>query len=232
MLRMQIRWDWSGARGDIDRAVALNPRSPVTQAARARLHAALGSLPEAIAAQQRVVELDPLDAASWIRLHIFFAGGGQADMATWALEKATAIDPTASLLLPARAYAELAAGRPEAALALASARLGEDIPEVALMITARAQHALGRAAESQQALDQLVMDQAEYSAYQVAEINAVRGHLGLALDWLERALHQRDGGLVGVFPWIYPVKWNPAFQGLHGDPRFKALLRRMNLPED
>ena len=232
MLRMQIRWDWEGARGDIDRAVALNPQSPVTHAARARLHAALGSLPEAIAAGQRVVELDPLDAASWIRLHICFVGTGQADQATWALERATAIDPTAILLIPARAYAELAAGRPEAALALASARLEEDIPEVALIITARAHHALGHADECQQALDQVVMDQAEYSAYQVAEINAVRGHPTLALDWLERALHQRDGGLVGVFPWIYPVKWNPAFRGLHGDPRFKALLRKMNLPEE
>jgi TolB-like protein/Flp pilus assembly protein TadD len=232
MLRMQIRWDWSGARSDIDRAVALNPRSPVTQAARARLHAALGSLPEAIAAQQLVVELDPLDAASWIRLHIFFTGGGQAEMARRALERAEAIDPTASLLLPARAYVELAAGRPEAALALTSAMLGEDIPEVAQIITALAQHALGRAAESQQALDQLVVDQAEYSAYQVAEINAVRGDRGLALDWLERALRQRDGGLVGVFPWIYPVKWNPAFRELHADPRFKALLRKMNLPAD
>jgi tetratricopeptide (TPR) repeat protein len=70
MLRMQIRWDWEGARGDIDRAMALNPQSPVTHAARARLHAALGSLPEAIGAGQRVVELDPLDAASWIRLHV------------------------------------------------------------------------------------------------------------------------------------------------------------------
>jgi hypothetical protein len=88
------------------------------------------------------------------------------------------------------------------------------------------------AAESQQALDQLVLDQAEYSAYQVAEINAVRGDRGLALDWLERALRQRDGGLVGVFPWIYPVKWNPAFRALHAEPRFKALLRKMNLPAD
>jgi hypothetical protein len=34
-----------------------------------------------------------------------------------------------------------------------------------------------------------------------------------------------------VFPWIYPVKWNPAFRELHGDPRFRALLRKMNLPE-
>jgi hypothetical protein len=82
----------------------------------------------------------------------------------------------------------LAAGRPEAALALASATLAEDIPGVALTITAHAQHALGRAFESQQAPDQLVMEQAGDSAYQVAGSNAVGGDRGLALHWLERAL--------------------------------------------
>ena len=230
MLRMQIRWDWAGARSDIDRAVTLNPRSPVTHAARARLHAALGSLPEAIAAGQRVVELDPLDAASWIRLHTCCIGAGQADLATWALERATAVDPKAVLVMPVRAYSELAAGRPEAALAIAVGKMSEDLPDVALMIMARAQHALGHATESQQALDRLIMRHAEYDAYQVAEISAVRGDRTQALDWLERAVRQRDGGLVGVFPWIYPVQWNPAFRGLHGDPRFKALLEKMNLP--
>jgi hypothetical protein len=49
---------------------------------------------------------------------------------------------------------------------------------------------------------------------------------------LERAYRQRDGGLVAVLPWVSPVKWNPVFLSMHDDPRYTALLGRINLPVD
>jgi hypothetical protein len=70
----------------------------------------------------------------------------------------------------------------------------------------------------------------ESDAYQVAEIYAWRGETDKAFEWLERAYRQRDGGLVAVLPWVSPVKWNPVFRSLHDDPRYSALLRKMNLP--
>jgi hypothetical protein len=42
--------------------------------------------------------------------------------------------------------------------------------------------------------------------------------------WAERASAQRDTGLA----WI---KIDPVFSNLRSDPRYKALLHEMNLPE-
>jgi hypothetical protein len=45
-----------------------------------------------------------------------------------------------------------------------------------------------------------------------------------ALDWLEHRLEEHDLD-AGFWDFL-------AFRTLHNEPRFKALLRRMNLPED
>jgi hypothetical protein len=59
---------------------------------------------------------------------------------------------------------------------------------------------------------------------------AWRGERDKAIEWLERAYRQRDGGLVAVLPWVSRVKWNPVFRSLQDDPRYSALLGKMNLP--
>jgi hypothetical protein len=87
-----------------------------------------------------------------------------------------------------------------------------------------AEHSLGHAKESQQALDELIAKHAPDGAYQVAEALAWRGEKDKGFEWLERAYQQRDGGLS-------EVKVDLLLDRLHGDPRFKALLKKMNLSE-
>ena len=52
---------------------------------------------------------------------------------------------------------------------------------------------------------------------------AWRGETDRALEWLERAHAQRDGGLI-------LVKVDPLLRGLRGNPRYTALIRKINLP--
>jgi hypothetical protein len=87
-----------------------------------------------------------------------------------------------------------------------------------------AEHTLGHARESQQALEQLTAQHATEAAFQIAEIYAWRGEKNKAFDWLERAYRQRDGGLSDI-------KTDPPLAALRDDPRYKAFLRKMNLPE-
>jgi serine/threonine-protein kinase len=228
ILRMQIRWDWAGAESDVDRALKLNPRDVTANEARARLLAARGKLSEAIAAGRTVVELDPLHLGGWLRLHTFYVASGQPDLALGALEQAAAVAPTSYQVLDLFAAVDLAAGRPAAALAITQQ---PEVPEDSqFAFAALAHHALGQAMASQEALEKLVGGYAETEAYQIAEVHAGRGDGERALEWLDRAYRQRDGGLVAVLPWVSPVKWNPAFRKLHGEPRFRALLEKMNLP--
>jgi hypothetical protein len=48
------------------------------------------------------------------------------------------------------------------------------------------------------------------------------GKGNIAMDWLERAYEERAGG-------VYGIKGSFLFSSLREHPRFKALLRKMNL---
>ena len=87
---------------------------------------------------------------------------------------------------------------------------------------ALAEHALGHAAESRQALDALVAGFGADWAYQIAEVHAWRGDTDEAFEWLERAAAQHDPGLADI-------KFDPLLAGLRKDKRFAALVRRMGL---
>jgi hypothetical protein len=88
-----------------------------------------------------------------------------------------------------------------------------------------AHHDLGHAAESRRLLDEIIAKYSHSAAYQIAEVHAWRGEPERAFAWLERARVQRDGGLT-------IVKTDPCMRNLRADPRWRPLLRSLNLPED
>lgn len=90
---------------------------------------------------------------------------------------------------------------------------------------AAALHDLGRAAEAQRLLDELIARHGHEGAFQIGEAYAWFGQLDKAFEWLDWAYVQRDGGLTGL-------KHSPMLRGLRSDPRYAALLRKMNLPPD
>jgi hypothetical protein len=95
-----------------------------------------------------------------------------------------------------------------------------------------AQQAVGRARDSQQTLEKLIAKAGDIDAYQVAEIYAMRGENDRAFEWLDRAYVQHDGGFVAVLPNNCSLKCDPFLRSLRGDPRWAALLKKMNLPAD
>jgi hypothetical protein len=54
-------------------------------------------------------------------------------------------------------------------------------------------------------------------------VYAFRNQSDKAFEWLDRAYAQHDGGLIGM-------KVEPLLKSLHGDPRFAAFLKKLNLP--
>jgi len=53
---------------------------------------------------------------------------------------------------------------------------------------------------------------------------AYRGDHDHAIEWLERAYQQRDTWLATT------ITGEQLFKGMADDPRYKALLRKLNLP--
>jgi tetratricopeptide (TPR) repeat protein len=82
--------------------------------------------------------------------------------------------------------------------------------------------ALGRRTESNAALESLIEKFASRNPYGIAEVHAYRGEADAAFQWLDRAYRAHDVGMLGL-------KTDPLLRSLHGDPRFQALLGRMNL---
>ena len=83
-------------------------------------------------------------------------------------------------------------------------------------------YASKRMADSDAALQKLIDEYHDTSAFQVAQAYAYRGDRDKAFEWLDTAFTQKDPGLVNV-------KTDSLLAVLRADPRFAKLLQRMNL---
>jgi hypothetical protein len=83
---------------------------------------------------------------------------------------------------------------------------------------------LGNAAESQRALDELINKYGPRAPSHVAQVYAWRGETEKLFEWLDRAYVQHDLSL-GMLQITFPL-W-----AARDDPRYTALLRKMNFPE-
>jgi predicted Zn-dependent protease len=88
---------------------------------------------------------------------------------------------------------------------------------------AMAEHSLGDARKSQQALDELIAQHAADAAFQIATVYAWRGETDAAFTWLERAYTERDGGLI-------EIKTEPLLNSLREDPRYRQFLSKLQMP--
>jgi serine/threonine protein kinase/Tfp pilus assembly protein PilF len=217
-VRAIYRFDFAGGQADLDKAVALSPRDADVLHRSAVLLAILGKLPAAIAREEEAVALDPLSAEICMRLGFFLVADQQLAQARPWYERALAIAPNSVRARFHLGELDLLENHPEEALAAFRKTENEDFN---LAGRARAEYSLGHAEASQRILKQLI---ATGDAYQTARVYAWRGEKDQALRWLERAYLQRDVGIT----WI---KIDPLFRGVRGDPRYKALLQKMNLPE-
>jgi hypothetical protein len=69
----------------------------------------------------------------------------------------------------------------------------------------------------------LLQKDAELNAYGIADVYGFRGQTDEAMHWLERAYAQKD-------PYRYTISRDSLLKAIESDPRYKAFLRKMNLP--
>jgi serine/threonine-protein kinase len=219
-LRCSYKWDWAGCLADYQKALALNPGLAHAHVGYASGLATLGSTAEAIRQARRGVELDPLSARACSSLGEALIGVSERAEARRVLEHCLELAPDHAFSLGHLAALDLLEKHPAAALARSS-RIREEW--MRLLIEALAQHDLGDRAASDRALCELVRRFDHDAAIQIAMVHAWRGDRDRAFEWLDRAVAQRDGG-IGLIPTSVELR------GLHGDPRYAALLKRLDLP--
>jgi adenylate cyclase len=220
LMRSSFTWDWIGAQADLEKALALEPGNADAQRRYGLLLQNLGRMTEAIAANRKAIDLDPLSSGAWNNLGAAYSlDPNQYRQAREAFDRALAINPESSFAKINLVTLELLEGHAQQALSVARTA-GEVWSQTGV---AMAEHALGHTRESQAALDELIAKYAHDSAYQVAEVYAWRGESDKVFEWLDRAYQQHDGGLS-------TIKSDVLLKPLSGDARFAAMLKKMGLP--
>jgi tetratricopeptide (TPR) repeat protein len=218
-LRYLLDWNWAGARADLEKSLSYYPGDAFYLRKYGELMSVLGRLPEATTALEQATESDPLSAEAWRMLGFCYTVDRRFAAAHGAFRRLLELRPDSLNVPYTLGLLELVEGHASQAL--------QDFRNVAseavrLSGIAMADHTLGHARESQQALDELLARDAQRGAYQIAQVYAWRGEKDRAFDWLERAYRQRDGGLI-------LMKTDPELASLRDDARFAAMLAKMNL---
>ena len=216
-----LLWDWTAAKTQLDEALASAPRDPDALARLGGLERALGHPDQALVYFRKALELDPLRVGYRVQLAMLLDALGRPGEARAAAETAIAISPTVSKAHLLLGLLALNSGHLDAASAAMEREPGEYYRLEGQAIVA---FAAKRMAESDAALARLIEAYHETAAVQIAQAYAYRGERAKALDWIDRAAVQRDPGIVNI-------KTDPMFAGLRGDPRYTAVLRKMNLPQ-
>ncbi|HXI03074.1 MAG TPA: protein kinase [Candidatus Saccharimonadales bacterium] len=213
--------DLAGAAKQLERALALDPTDLDVLNLAAALLNNLGRLDEALAIREAVVHRDPVNVTT-----LFNLGNSQR----WAGRYDAAIDTyrTVLSLSPGRGgthfvlgLALLQKGDPAGALIEFEKEPNEGWRMIGLPL---AYHALGRKADSDRALAELIAKHEKETAYNIASIYAFRGEADQAFEWLEKEL-QNGGSMAEVVP-------ENLFDRIHSDPRWLPFLRKVGMAPD
>jgi tetratricopeptide (TPR) repeat protein len=188
--------------------------------------AATMRLDEALAAFERALEIDPLSATVHAGLghHLIYRRDMQR--AVEELQLATELDPGYWMAHCLLAGAYMLQGMFDKSIAICDKVLEAIGPNATMMSAAACVRALmGDRRGAEDIRRQLIESRRakHVSALGIAWICLGLGEPEPCLDWLERAVDERE-------PWIVEFQPKALYDPLRHHPRFQALLRTMHLP--
>ena len=215
-------FNWSAAAQTVSKALALAPSDPNMLIAAANLETARGHTDREIELYRKAVDLDPVNGAARSFLAFAFATTRQFEDARAEYARVVELNPSAPWAHAGLGLAYLLQNKFEEAATEAQADAGE---WARLLVVSCARWGQKRVQESDAALNELIKNEAELAAYQIAEAYAYRGDKDKAFEWLERARRQRDPGLGDL-------RKDPLLENLHSDSRWNAFLHTMGLADE
>jgi TolB-like protein/Flp pilus assembly protein TadD len=214
-------WDWAAASREIQQVETFTPGNADLLGDEAILSGTLGRWDEALRQIKAALSKDPLNPSYFVILSSIEESRGHLPEAEAAIRRVLDIRPTYDSAHYYLGLLLLERGDRDAALAEMQQETDNASKQEGL---AMVYYALGRKAESDAALAGMLNGDADGNAFGIAEVYAFRGQSDEAMHWLERAYAQKDSSL-------YSIKGSPVLHNLVGDPRYKAFLKKMNLPE-
>ena len=226
-VKARFEWDWAGADAEYTRAMEGNPNYAYGHHCFAAHEVSLGRFAEALAHQERAMELDPFSIIVRSgRAHLFYFARQYPSARAWC-RRTLDMEPGFWVAHLLTGLCQLREGKPnEAAESLEQACiLGEGFT-LPLAARAVAYAESGQVDRAQQGLEALLAmsGQRYVPAYQIAAIHSSLGDHDRAFAWLDRAFEERSE----VLTWLAV---DPFWDSLRGDPRLAGLEARVGLPK-
>jgi TolB-like protein len=215
-------FNWNAAAQTVTKALALAPADPNILISAANLEEARGNTDRGRELFRKAVDLDPVNAQARTFLAFNLAATKRFAEAQAEFPRVVELNSAAPWAHAGLGLSYLLQNKFEEAATEAQADAGE---WARLLIVSCARWGQKRVQESDAALNELIKNEAETAAYQIAEAYAYRGDKDRAFEWLERARRQRDPGLAGL-------RRDPLLENLRVDPRWNAFLHTMGLADD
>ena len=220
-------WDWTEGLREHRHALALVPGDVLFRSSYAQLLAQQGRVDESITEAQSAVERDPLNPNSRTTLAAAFCFARRFDEAIAAAQTGLGLDANHFYFYVCSGWALIGLGRHEEAVE--ACRHATNIAPEMLVARGCLGAALGLAGHRQEAfaiLDDLARreSQGQVDGLWPGFVSAGLGNHDQAIVWLQQAADQREVTLP-TFIRLFLV-----FDPLCSDPRFQALLRKMNFP--
>ena len=208
--------DYKAAVEHTERAMALEPTNPDAIDTAAYVARRLGRHDLAIALYQYLVARDPLNYIHHSNLAYAYWYAGRIDDALNEHRLILALNPDLPGTHAPIAEALLLNGDATSALTEVEQETDE---QMRLPVLAMTYHSLGRTADSDAALAELVRKYEGTSAFSIATVLAYRGEADRAFEWLDKAAqyHDTSVGTLAVYP---------SLASLHSDPRWLPFLRK------
>ncbi len=221
-------WDWAGAEREFLRSIQLNGASPVSRDGYAFYFLRpTGRLDEAISELRQALSLDPLSILYRVHLGFLYYLKREYSLSVAQFGKVVEMNPgyyLAHAMLGnvhaiRREFAESFACYTRARQADADSKFLDSLEAMTLAMAGRTVEATALLALiEQRASDGYI------SPVSISYVHAALGDKTAAFEHLEQAIEARDPNILGM-------KCNPLFDPLRDDPRYIALLRRMDLAD-
>jgi eukaryotic-like serine/threonine-protein kinase len=222
MIKFQFRCDRPGAEKELSRALELNPNDMAALDYHSYYLLEMGRTDEAIAEKKRVLEDAPVSLGTSAELGLYYLEAGRNDEAIEQLQKTLELDPNfpSALTRLGKAYANKE--KYDQAVVEIKKAIALDATPGRLGTLGDVYVRWGKTEEALEVIQELKnMSNKRYvEPILIAQIYARLGEKDKALFWFEKVKKQDQ-----------PDTFDPAFDGLRSDPRFKLMEARLRPDE-
>jgi TolB-like protein/Tfp pilus assembly protein PilF len=222
-VNLNYDWDWEAAESAFRKAIKLNSNAANVRVQYAFFLVYHGKMNEALAEMTRAYSLDPLIAPT--HFGFILLRMGRLEEARDQFQKAIESEPDRRYPRWLLGHIDVLQGRYEEGLSKIRIALSDSGNNAVILAGLGWSSAMaGKRNEAMRVLEELrERSTREYIGPVLsAKIYCALGENDLAFEWLERAYKEYDSSLVAILT-------DESLRGLHQDPRFDDLLKKMNL---